>query len=131
MNGTLRLSKISSTTVVDRVLSWFPTPSGGWNHGLPTSAHHVVGGTRSRDGAGRARVAHGSRTPARAYLARREVRWHARAAVPLRVPERHRILRRVEGTVRQTVGHRLEWAAWRRWPQGGTQYSHDKRRAVP
>jgi hypothetical protein len=39
---------VPSTTVVDRMLSWFHTPCGGWNHGVTTGAVHGA----SRPGAG-------------------------------------------------------------------------------
>jgi hypothetical protein len=52
----------------------------------------------------------------------------AGASVPLRVPEIRRLLGRLVLAVRQTVGHILEWSAWRRWHQGVAQYYHYKRR---
>src|SRR5262245_9624429 len=41
-----------STTVVDRILSWFHTTSGGWNHGSKAGAVHGANRPGAGDGAG-------------------------------------------------------------------------------
>ena len=45
-------------------------------------------------------------------------------AIPLRVPERHRLLWRLVLIVPQTVRQILAWAHWRRWHQ---RLAHDYR----
>jgi hypothetical protein len=42
--------------------------------------------------------------------------------VPLRVPEIRRLFWRLVLATKQTIGHILEWSAWRRWHQGMAQF---------
>ena len=51
--------------------------------------------------------------------------------VPLRVPAMRRLCWRLGLATKQTRGQRLDWSAWRRWPQEIAQDYHYRRRAGP
>jgi predicted alpha/beta hydrolase family esterase len=49
----------------------------------------------------------------------------------LSVAEIRRLFWRLVLATKQTIGHILEWSAWRRWHQGQAQFYHYKQRAGP
>src|SRR5262245_59330937 len=53
------------------------------------------------------------------------------ARIPQFDPAMLRLFWRLVLATKQTIGHILEWSAWRRWHQGMAQFYHYKRRAGP
>src|SRR5262249_53354820 len=58
-----RMGLPPSTTVVDRMLSWFQTCCGGRNHGTGAGVEHTTNRLDTGDGGGRGRLAARSRPP--------------------------------------------------------------------